>query len=424
MKSLIAVFTCVVLAGCATPNKAYQPAGQAKVGPSNLYSDNTTFPKLCAIEFDEQGDLWNARQYSSAKNYLRTGKRPLLVVFIHGWHNNAHPENGNLQSFNQLLKQLSKRADFRDMEVTGVYIGWRGLAIERQWDKTGIGWLARNMTFYSRKADTDLVAGIPLTNTLYSLARDAHARDGRVIFIGHSFGGRVLEKAIAQAIVGQRAGESESTVPADLTLLLNPASEAITARRLKLALANWKQSTPAVISVTSTGDTDTSTLWSIGMKLSLFTKSKSYRSYGDGSHQQEYIVSTAGNSPILLDRKIVSLEPQPAAPTEDATKWNFQHASLDQFRAADTWWRIKDIPTSSGPFVMNGDQARGYWVMSAPKEIIRDHNDIFNPAAIDLFAALFKISEPTIRKTPEQKAIAVPATIAETAPPDTLISQR
>ncbi len=129
------------------------------------------------------------------------------MIFIHGWHNNARPDNGNLQSFNQLLKQLAKRVNTEDTEVMGVFIGWRGLAIERQWDKTGIGWLARHLTFYSRKDDTDLVAGIPLTKSLYSLASEAHARGGRVIFIGHSFGGRILEKALAQAIVGQTAAD-------------------------------------------------------------------------------------------------------------------------------------------------------------------------------------------------------------------------
>ncbi len=63
--------------------------------------------------------------------------------------------------------------------------------------------------------------------------------------------------------------------------------------------------------------------------------------------------------------------------------------------------------------MINGKQARGYWVMSAPKEIIADHNDIFNSSAIELFAALYEICKRTIQKSPAQKAITVPATIAE-----------
>jgi len=226
-------------------------------------------------------------------------------------------------------------------------------------------------------------------------------------------GGRVLEKALAQALVGQTAGDSgaEVILPADLTLLINPASEAITARRLKLALQNWSQPSPAIISVTSVGDTDTSTWWSLGMNAALLTKSRSYRPYSDGSHQKDYVVKTAGHSPILLDRQISRLDPQPPLPDEDATKWNFQHATKDQFRSANTWWRIQDAPPSSAPFIMNDKMARGYWVVSAPKEIIRDHNDIFNDSAIELFSALLKICRPTIQKSPGQKAITVPATI-------------
>jgi hypothetical protein len=187
----------------------------------------------------------------------------------------------------------------------------------------GIGWVARHLSFYSRKNDTDLVAGIPLTKTLYSLAAATNDRDGRVIFIGHSFGGRILEKALAQALVGQTISdlEAKAILPADLTLLINPTSEAITARRLKLTLQHWRwSSSPARISVTSVGDTDTSTWWCLGMKAALSTKSRSYRRYRDNTHQWDYVVKTAGHSPILVDRRIARLEPQLPPPDDDATK--------------------------------------------------------------------------------------------------------
>jgi hypothetical protein len=43
-----------------------------------------------------------------------------------------------------------------------------------------------------------------------------------VIFIEYSFGGRILEKALAQAIVGQTSAypRIKVTLPADLTLLI------------------------------------------------------------------------------------------------------------------------------------------------------------------------------------------------------------
>ena len=73
---------------------------------------------------------------------------------------------------------------------------------------------------------------------------------------------------------------------------------------------------------------------------------------------------------------------------------------------------------------MNERHARGYWVMSAPKEIIADHNDIFNTSAIELFAALFKICERTIQKSPEQKAFAIPTTIAKLSADSATIAGR
>lgn len=410
-----ALIFAMALAGCATPNRPYQHPGQAEVAPSKLYKDNTPYGKLCAIELDEQGDLWESAQLRKATEMLRKSeKKPLLVVFIHGWQNNASPDNGNLQSFNQLLKGLAKELNSSTTEVEGVYIGWRGLAIDRTWDKTGIGELARYLSFYSRKNDTDLVAGIPLTRALYALANEAHARGGHVIFIGHSFGGRILEKALAQALVGQTAGtaaSSQATLPADLTLLINPASEAITARRLKLSLTNWAQPTPAIVSITSVGDNDTLTWWGVAMKLATWTKTKSFRQYGDKTNQRDYVVSTAGHSPLLIDRQVVPLDPQPAPPAIDALRWNFESATTGQFRSADKWWSIREAPPVAGPFVMNGNQARAYWVISVPKEIIHDHNDIFNPAALDFVVALYKICQPTILKTPAQKAMTIPAAI-------------
>ena len=62
--------------------------------------------------------------------------------------------------------------------------------------------------------------------------------------------------------------------------------------------------------------------------------------------------------------------------------------------------------------------------MSAPKEIIADHNDVFNESAIELFAALFKICKRTIQKSPEQKAITVPTTIAEVPADSAIIAGR
>jgi len=404
--SLLLTSSAIValIGGCATRNSAYQdPAtGRVTLAARDKSSDNQPYRNLRAIEFDEQGDLFDRRQRSSALSMIRSAKDPLLIVFIHGWHNNAAPDCQNLQSFNRLLHQLDEHLQPIDRgpkrEVVGVYIGWRGLAIGRGWDKTGIGWLARYLSFFSRHDDTDRVAGIPLQQTLCELSASARAHNGRVVFVGHSFGARILEKITGQILVGQTSLNSKHAAnpPADLTLLLNSASEAIYGRRLKVALQEWPYQTPAIVSITSEGDTANGVWWPAGMRLASLTKQNSYREYHDGpdgtyhTSQFDYVCHTSGHSEILRDRKIKQLNTQTAVP-ENPLMWNLQHATTNQFCTKKQWYHIKKIGTGKPDFLINGKQTRGYWVISAPVPIIKNHDDIFNDSAIDLFAAIYRI---------------------------------
>ena len=109
--SLLLTSSAIValIGGCATRNSAYQdPAtGRVTLAARDKSSDNQPYRNLRAIEFDEQGDLFDRRQRSSALSMIRSAKDPLLIVFIHGWHNNAAPDCQNLQSFNRLLINLT-----------------------------------------------------------------------------------------------------------------------------------------------------------------------------------------------------------------------------------------------------------------------------------------------------------------------------
>ena len=48
---------------------------------------------LAYIEFDDQGELWSPSQMSRATELIKRATQPeagsLVVVFIHGWQNNA-----------------------------------------------------------------------------------------------------------------------------------------------------------------------------------------------------------------------------------------------------------------------------------------------------------------------------------------------
>ena len=88
------------------------------------------------IEFDDQGQLWDRKQMSEVVGKLagEAGtKEVLMVVFVHGWKHSAAPGDGNIETFRQVLAQLSdSETQFAKLtgaparEVAGVYLGWRG----------------------------------------------------------------------------------------------------------------------------------------------------------------------------------------------------------------------------------------------------------------------------------------------------------
>jgi hypothetical protein len=167
------------------------------------------YPRLAVIEVDEQGDFWSAAQIRRATKMISsTNRRPLVVTFVHGWHNNARPDNRDLQTFNNLLLKLQKSQSFRDkVDVCGIFIAWRGESYNPRFDWTLANLIGRYATFYSRKEATDRRAGVPLTTVIADIAKAAreHTPRGITVFVGHSFGGRILERVVGQAIVAQSA---------------------------------------------------------------------------------------------------------------------------------------------------------------------------------------------------------------------------
>ena len=391
-----------------------------------LYNEAAAHYRLRAIEFDEQGLSWNSAQKQAALKIIRVANAPLVIVFIHGWHHNADARDADLRSFNRLLFRLKNNTSPVKAPLIGVFIGWRGLSFPKAFDWTGIGWAARHASFYSRKHATGRIAGPNLTATLYELGTAAHGRGGQVIFVGHSFGGRILEKAVAQALVGQTADpdkEKEVRPPADLTLLLNPAAEALTARELKLALRHWRGTTPLIVSLTSTGDSATGPAWRIATTLTS-TFDNGYRKIERGVSERSYVTSTAGHSGILVDRVVGRTDaPQDTLP-DDAVAWNLRRASLGCIKTGNGWWKItpvKDPVDPHAPFVLNGPHANGYWVVQVPNDIIHGHGGIFDEPAIEFVAGLYKICRrnfeldktvqlapvdpPTVQASPTPRAI-------------------
>ncbi|MBN8711455.1 MAG: hypothetical protein BGO12_10410 [Verrucomicrobia bacterium 61-8] len=410
MKRCFSLLLCGFLAGCAMPNKPYwvsdwkrnpQAVEPAQVDPKRFSS------RLAVVELDEQGDLWGGHQLETARKMVHDSpKRPLLVIYIHGWQTNAHPRNRDLQTFSNFIAKLEAAPEVKDnFTVTGVFIGWRGASFTSESSFTGIGYVARQASFWSRLDATNRVAGVPLTGAiaqLVSAARSCPSDRGVSMLIGYSFGGRILERTLGQALVSQHAYSSDqdgALLPADLTILINPASESLYARQLKLAMKNWKSPHPAIISLTSESDLVTAVAWPAANWISnVFGGFRKYVRQGTRESQKSFVVSTAGHDPRMPTHAFVYEGPATVPDGRSAFEYNADKATAKRFYVSQpngtSAYGLETLPGGRPGALPTG----GYWVLHVPSEILKGHGGIFEEGGIfseqvtDVLAALYSIT--------------------------------
>jgi hypothetical protein len=276
----------IAFSGCAS-NRAYHLNETPVVVPLGKQDYRMAF-----IEFDEQGDFWDRAQMATVVGEIEEiGKRGvLLITYVHGWQNNAF-NSYDVRQFHELLRDLalSKAVQERKLQVYGVYLGWRGSLYRRfEGPIDHVTDVPRALSFYNRKAAATRIASSAVTEAVFTLIKSAReqSKASKCILVGHSFGALVLEKAIAEAMVGtllyapaERRGKGRMDnapiyTPADLVLLINSAAESIYAKKMidMLSEAAAGRPKPLVISITSRADSATRLLFPAGTRLSNIPK--------------------------------------------------------------------------------------------------------------------------------------------------------
>src|SRR6185437_1209506 len=120
LRSVVIAIAFFVLTGCVR-NHQYRLTKAVSIAKSSFYGpdlrDRRPHPYYLAfIEFDEFGELWDRRQLQAALEIIERAESPIadpqevqarscagrpnagggpvrLVIFIHGWKNNAAPGN-------------------------------------------------------------------------------------------------------------------------------------------------------------------------------------------------------------------------------------------------------------------------------------------------------------------------------------------
>ena len=430
LKTWLLCASGVLIAGCAAnqPYHAGEAPAETVVTPATPKTARDIY-RLAFIEFDEQGDFWDREQLRKTVQAIRDTGRPILLVsYIHGWQNNSREADADdVGQFRGLLARLTadQTVQLSGLQVFGVYVSWRGRVVHKVNPLVDAAtWLFKEGSFYSRKnAATRISSSTPITEAIFTLIKTAR-RDtpgnSRCIVIGHSFGALVLEKALAQALVGTwlyqeplvpgaHAPEAVGVFkPADLILLVNSAAESIYSKEM---IDMYRDTTPLrgaphVIMISSDADKATGLAFPIGTKISntpkLFTGT--FRKYHDEGHdtsQFKYFTQTAGHNDSLQSHRLVPIEKGQTELGAEPFDLNLKnkpgsYENVTLYTGAHNNWTKWEI-RREGPNLTN------YWVLRVPKDIIPGHGPIFEAESRDVMAALFRLgtrSEAAERSVP------------------------
>ncbi|MFQ5935322.1 MAG: hypothetical protein ACE5LB_02785 [Acidiferrobacterales bacterium] len=360
------------------------------------------------IEFDDYGEPWSPHQTERVLEVIERANQSangaIVVVFVHGWQNDAsqkqeQQEGRSLNGFNKLLTetatQVAEAYPIATPEVIGVFISWRGRSAK----------VLQAVTFYGRRRAAERIAGPAATGAIFEiLAVAKESPKTRVALIGHSFGGLVVEEVVSDVMAGVLLGSTvqvETEFPADIVVLINPASASVYAKQFIDLLARdgvklyridaegKRYERPLMVSVTSEADSATRVLFPVGTKLG--SLGKRYRKYGSefcspGESQRKFFQHTAGHTDVLHSH-VMTQERLPSGTSEPGANVQLR-VGRDPYTGERTFsftgldYRYTVIKK---PRALNETP---YWIMRVPKSLIPDHSDIFGRNTLRLLAAL------------------------------------
>jgi len=373
----------LLLTGCVSHHMHRpEPADYLREISSNT---NAAPYALAFVEFDDQGELWKPAQLEAAGEYIArenqiSSNGVVVIIFLHGWKNDATPQRekkGNLRQFKKVLEQLALREQGQNTEIApmqrpaarpviGVFLAWRGLTLKVP--------LLKEATFWPRMSTAKRVASPALSEVVYKLMDVTKENpDSKCIVVGHSFGGMILERTMSQTLLSLLYTHKEAgfEVPADLILVVNPAQSAIEAKKFmdvlrrcdaRMVVEDENGDTrpvdaPLVLSITSERDLATKMAYPFGMFwVNLFKRFRFSEENLPG--QRTLSTHTIGHVPELQSHRVKESE-----------------TGIELARIEQAW---NDTP---------------YWTVQVPGSLIGGHSDIFRARFAEFLIGLMTRNE-------------------------------
>ncbi len=389
---------------------------------------------VTTLQLNDQGELVNAKLLKKTIKHIETSRKNningvIVTLFAHGWHHGSDWNDSHFVSFRGLLASLclreSERYDMnpRGRRVIGIYLAWDGDP-DDSW-LAGIPFLT-NLTFWDRYSTavklgskSDLYKIIlslihatksPLTEKVNDIKEHIISP---LILIGHSMGAILIELAFLSILVANDATiadnrpkgdndiidlrrDNEAILAPDLILALNSAADSEIAKEIKKRLEqqNWRKvakapsgkicyNPPVMMSLTSVNDQATGRYWRFARP---FHKT-------DGHNPDLFTHTFTELYPAICNaRGFIDFgqswhcigNPDPAV-TESP---NF---TID----LPIGKRQKDEDIKHMRYELrseNFSKAELAWIFQIPRELCKDHNDIFNTQMGSLVLSLIQIS--------------------------------
>lgn len=365
------------------------------------------------VEFDDQGWFHDLSQrtalFRAMQNYRqdKPDTQFLIVVYAHGWKHNSRDPDPDIGKFRKLLERLDATEQLiaadatlhtKARKVVGVYLGWRGSSVPIPY--------IENVTFWTRKNAGERVGTRSAKQLLVELNelraslncwdysnKLATRNETQLILIGHSFGGLLMYHALHTELMeralqlrkprgedGYRYAMAKSF--GDFILLVNPAFEGTAYEPLFRAATTrgyTKGQRPVMMIVTSQSDWATKYAFPAG-RLYTYTQSAPQ----DG--ERDTVLYTVGHLPRYITH---TLEPEKRTGRADQKQTGLAPTPAEQQKGigSENLGRLKEMEepgytSYAGVKVVSTRQDLPkffpYPVMSADRDIINGHNDIWN----------------------------------------------
>lgn len=199
-----------------------QPGWLFKTGRySKSYDQEWEKNSILILEIDDIGQLYTWTDISATIKKIKDVEGEVcLITFVHGWNHNASlRRSGNLQSFIQYIANLQIKFtnSKKNKRVIGIFIAWQG--------QRYIQPLQRFMTFFDRSEKSREIGGGDIKSIYSKINSSFREKNNIKIFhVGHSFGASVLYTALSSSII--ETFTSQTKICQNYAIvMLNPAFE-------------------------------------------------------------------------------------------------------------------------------------------------------------------------------------------------------